>query len=124
MKYVDPGLESSLTALANTINNAFLAPMNSFSQLYREASVDVQLTNLPTVIEFCVQKKLTALNSAKASGPDGILAWLLKENVDALAPVVTDILNCSYSEARQPQSWKEADIAPVPKKSPMYDVNN
>ena len=98
--------------------------MNSFSQLSPEVPVDVQLTNLPTVTEFCVQKKLTALNSAKASRPDGILAWLLKENADLVAPVVTDILNCSYSEARLPQSWKEADIAPVPKNFPVYDVNN
>ena len=37
--------------------------------------------------------------------------------------VVIDILNCSYSEARLPQSWKEADIAPVPKQTPADDVN-
>ena len=38
--------------------------------------------------------------------------------------MVTDILNCStYSEARVPQSWKEADVAPVPKQTPVYDVN-
>ena len=33
------------------------------------------------------------------------------------------ILNCSYSEARLPQYWKEADIAPVSKQTPVYDVN-
>ena len=37
--------------------------------------------------------------------------------------MVFDILNCSYSEARLPQSWKEADIAPVPKQIPADDVN-
>ena len=37
--------------------------------------------------------------------------------------MVSDILNCSYSEARLPQSWKEADIAPVPKQTPADDVN-
>ena len=113
----------TLTALANTINNAFLAPMNSFSPLHPEASGDVQHTNPPTVTEFRVLKKLTRLNPAKASGPDGIPAWLLKENADLLVQVVGDILNCSYSEARLPQSWKEVDIAPVPKQTPEYDVN-
>ena len=37
--------------------------------------------------------------------------------------MVSDILNCSYSETRLPQSWKEADIAPVPKQTPADDVN-
>ena len=39
------------------------------------------------------------------------------------AQLVSDILNCSYSEARLPQSWKEADITPVPKQTPKDDVN-
>ena len=38
------------------------------------------------------------------------------------AQVVSDILNCSDWEARLPQSWKEADIAPVPKQTPADDV--
>ena len=37
--------------------------------------------------------------------------------------MVGDILNCSYSEAGLPQSWKEVDIAPVPKQTPVDDVN-
>ena len=123
LKLFYSGPDSSLKALANTINNAFLAPMRSFSQLHSEASDGVQHTNPPTVTEFRVLKKLTRLNPAKASGPDGIPAWLLKENADLLVQVVGDILNCSYSEARLPQSWKEVDIAPVPKQTPVDDVN-
>ena len=38
--------------------------------------------------------------------------------------MVIDVSNCSYSEARLPQSWKEADIAPVFKQTPVHDVNN
>ena len=57
LKHIDPGLDSSLTVLANTINNAFLAPMNSFSPLHTKASGDVQHTNLPTVTEFWVLKE-------------------------------------------------------------------
>ena len=84
LKRFDSGPESSLKALANTINNAFLAPMNSFSPLHLEASGDVQHTNPSTVTEFRVLKKLTRLNPCKASRPDGIPAWLLKENADIL----------------------------------------
>ena len=120
LKLFDSGPDSSLKALANTVNNAFLVPMNSFYPLHPEASGDVQHTKPPTVTEFRVLKKLTRLNPAKASGPDGIPTCLLKENT---AQVVIDILNCSQSEARLPQSWKEADIAPVLKQTPADDVN-
>ena len=61
---IDSGPDSSLTVLANTINNAFLAPMNSFSPLHPKASGAVQHINPPTVTEFWVLKKLTGLNPA------------------------------------------------------------
>ena len=57
LKLFDSGSDSSLTALANTINNAFLAPMNSFSALHPEASGDVQHTNLPTVTDRVLGSK-------------------------------------------------------------------
>ena len=37
--------------------------------------------------------------------------------------MVTDILNCLYSEAWLSRSCTEADIAPVPKQTPVCDVN-
>ena len=97
--------------------------MNSFTPLDPRISVAVQYTDTPTVSEFCVLKKLIALNPVKASGPDGVPAWFLKENADLLAPVVTDILNCSYLEACLPQSWKLANVAPIPKQTLVYDAN-
>ena len=113
----------TLTALANTINNAFLAPMNSFSPLHPEASGDVQHTNPPTVTEFSVLKKLPVLIRLKPQGRTAYLRAFWKKEGRHTAQVVIDVSNCSYSEARLPQSWKEADIAPVPKQTPVYDVN-
>ena len=49
LKHIDSGPDSSLTTLANTINNELLAPMNSLSPLHPEASDDVHHTNPPTV---------------------------------------------------------------------------
>ena len=34
----------------------------------------------------------------KASGPDGIPSWVIKENADLLAAPVADILNSSFLE--------------------------
>ena len=42
LKLFDSGPGSSLKALANTINNVFLAPVNSFSPLHPVAPGDVQ----------------------------------------------------------------------------------
>ena len=123
LRHVDPGHNSGPTALANTVNEAFLAPIRTFAPLAQDATSDVCYPNPPLVSELCVLKKLSALNPAKSSGPDMIPSWLLKENADLLAQVVTDIMNCSFAEARLPQSWKHADIVPIPKRVPVYDVN-
>ena len=50
-------------------------------------------------------------------------SWLLKENADLLALPISNILNCSFREARLPQSWKKADITPIPKQKPVHDVS-
>ena len=73
LKRLDSLPDSSLKALANTINNAFLALMNSFSPLHPEASGDVQHANPPTVTEFSVLKKLPVLIRLK---PQGRTAYL------------------------------------------------
>ena len=70
-----------------------------------------------------VYLSLASLNCRKASGPDGIPAWLLKENADILAETVTDTLNCSYAEGRIPPTWKAADVVPIPKQKPVKEVN-
>jgi hypothetical protein len=60
---------------------------------------------------------LSTLNARKATCPDGIPAWVLKENADILASSVADIINSSYKEAHLPESWKKADITPIPKQN-------
>ena len=47
----------------------------------------------------------------------------MKENADLLALPISNILNCSFREARLPQSWKKADITPIPKQKPVHDVS-
>jgi hypothetical protein len=123
LKHIDAGRNSSLENLANIVNNTFLAPMDLFTPLAPSWPPDVHPDNSPSVTEYCVFEKLALLNPHKASGPDNVPAWLLKENADILAPVMTDILNSSYSEAQLPSSWKQADITPIPKSTPVYDIN-
>ena len=114
---------SSLTVLADTVNEAFLEPMSTFMPLGPVSTADARYSSPPSVSEYRVLKKLSVLNPAKSSGPDMKPFWLSEENEDLLAPAVTDIINCSFGEARLPQSWKHADIVPIPKQMPVYDVN-
>jgi hypothetical protein len=74
--------------------------------------------------EFSVNKKLSTLNPTKATGPDGIRSWLLKDNADIFAAPVSNILNRSFLEARLPSSWKFANVSPIPKQKPILDVNS
>ena len=121
----------SPTDLANHVNTAFLAPTESFEPLtynpFRDSSVP-SLDNsasdeVPVASELSVLQKLSTLNTTKAQGPDGIPGWLLKDNADLLKEPVTEILNISYFENCLPSSWKEADVVPVPKQTPIKDVN-
>ena len=85
-------------------------------------------TNAPAspplkVTTDAVFQKLSTLSPYKAHGADRIPNWILKENADLISQPVSDILNCSYRKCRLPQSWKEANVVPVPKQKPVKDVN-
>lgn len=53
------------------------------------------------------------LNRIKAYGYDGILGWVLKENVDFLVGSIVDIFNLLYRESRFFLLWKEVDVVSV-----------
>ena len=110
--------------LANIINQTFLEPMKAFdplqSNFINRGTVENQ--SLCTS-EFYVFKLLPNLNSNKASGPEGIPAWILKENAGILASPVSKILDLSYKEARLPSIWKHANIIPILKEKPVHEVN-
>ena len=116
---------SSLSGLgqANAINSAFLEPLQAYK--LNEPLAHFPLEDTPkflTVSEERVQKVLANLNQSKASGPDNVLNWLLKEYSDILAFPITQILNASYREQRLPTIWKMADVSSLPKKKPVLDL--
>ena len=73
----------------------------------------------PTQSDICsigeMKLALTQLDPRKASGPDGIPTWLLKEQAEDLAPVITHLANCSYQQGCVPDVWKESNVCPIPK---------
>ena len=117
---MDCGSENNPTELedlANMINKTFLEPTKDFDALLPKTGDDIPIEDIRPyhVSEMSVSKKLANLIKTKATGPDGISAWLLKENSDIVGAPISDILNSSYQEASLPRSWKCADIGPIPK---------
>lgn len=120
LQHIDCGQEESTpNNLASVINKAFLSPMSEFTPLPPiSAAGDTDSESELIVTEEFVLKKLAVLNPTKASGPDSIPSWLLKENADILTRPITTIMksmNSTFCEAGVPQSWKKADI--IPRKS-------
>ncbi|RVE54134.1 hypothetical protein evm_001257 [Chilo suppressalis] len=68
-----------------------------------------------------VRVELQSLDVRKASGPDGIPAVILKKCAAELSPVLTRLYQCSYSLGRVPETWRDANVRPVPKKGDRSD---
>ena len=66
--------------------------------------------------------KLGHLSVTKASGPDQLPNWVLRDFCDILAPPVTSIANNSLRQRLVPPLWKCADVCAIPKVSPPASV--
>jgi hypothetical protein len=62
------------------------------------------------------------LNSTKAQGPDGVPAWLLKENAYCLAEPITDILTVPSGKAVCHHHEKELTMFPSQKKNQLKNL--
>ena len=109
--------------IANVINKAFLEPLDDYNLATPLPSLPLEdNSTFPVVSEERIFKLLSHLNPAKASGPDDISNWILKEHADLLALPVTTIISKSFQEQQLPNRWKCADVTPLPKKQPVEDL--
>ena len=120
---------SNLTKIeqANEINKAFLGPLEEYRLQCSLPRLSLTETSIyPEVSEIRVQNVLSKLPTNRASGPDKLPNWVLKEYSYVLALPITLILNASYREQRVPIDWKMANITPLPKtkivKDPKKDL--
>ena len=58
---------------------------------------------------------LNALDTSKASGPDGISGKMLKSTAPSITPVLTKLFNLSMRTGIVPTAWKTSAVVPVPK---------
>ena len=60
---------------------------------------------------------LHTLKPNKATGGDGVPARLLRGLSDEIGPALANLINNTLLTRRVPQSWRQATVTPVPKKS-------
>lgn len=115
--------ELSPNDLANAINDAFLEPLLEYRlhQLLTRLPTDEISSKFPDTSELRIHKLLSKLTLSKASGPDDVPNWLLREYADPLAYPVSKIISASFVEQRLPHTRKLANVSPLPKKKPVND---
>ena len=67
---------------------------------------------------------LRNINKKKASGPDGISCWVLKEAEEEIAPFLQFIFNQSLTTSQVPGDWKCANVTTVFKKGSKKEACN
>ena len=60
-----------------------------------------------------VKESLNKLDVRKATRPDEVSGWILKDVVSNLQRNCNSIMSASLSEGRVPQDWKRANIVPI-----------
>ena len=80
--------------------------------------------SLNPVSENFVRDQLRQLKPNKAIGLDKVSSRLLKDSADVIAPVLTNIINCSFRNKSFPQSWKSAKVMALFKNSDADNCDN
>jgi len=74
--------------------------------------------------EPTVRRHLSRLEVAKATGPDGIPARVLKECATELAGPLTRLFSLCFRLGIQPTLWKVANVVPIHKKASRSAMKN
>jgi hypothetical protein len=110
-------LFSNATDAVNSINvrfGQFFGSSTSFDKFPVIKCENVEICN-----ETIVYNLLSRLETDKAMGSDMIPPVLLKLTAVELCRPLCHIFNLSFRHACIPQTWKIADVCPVPKTSPV-----
>ena len=86
--------------------------------------VSSALINFTPVMQHEVESMLKSLNTAKASGSDGVPPCFLKHCSAYLAPTLTLIINESLATGIVPDIFKVANVCPLFKNGDPYNARN
>ena len=114
---------SKLTELLNDAFASVSAPLTPIAPSDNFAPPTGHLEDKYIVPIDAVKKQLAGVKCSKASGPDDIPNWLLKDNAGTLGAPVACIINSSLREGYVPPLWKSADVCPLPKVSQPTNIH-
>ena len=109
---------------ANLFNSYF------YDQFSEESNYEISIdwsNDQSFDINFCpslIRNLLSAINSNKACGPDGIHGKILKNCAVGLAQPLSSLFQLSYNSGIIPWDWKFANVVPVHKKGSKENVEN
>ena len=84
--------------------------------------VDGQLPDEYVIDLATTLQAIRKVKTNKATGPDNVPAWILKNHAGILAGPLTAIFNGSLREGILPETWKSANVIPVPKVNPPNTI--
>ena len=117
--------------MATHINQSFLSVTQPLPPLSQLENVETDFAAVNEILSKyyispeSVYVKLSNLKRGKASGPDNLPSWILKDFAMELSSPVAEIFNyASILERIVPDSWKEADVIPIPKSVSVKEIEN
>ena len=85
-------------------------------------TVNEELSDQYVINVFTTLKALDSVKIIKATGPDNIPAWVLRNHANVLAPPLTAIFNKSLREGVLHMELKMANVLPLPKTNPPASI--
>ena len=117
--------DGNVELLASKMNDFFVSDSEHLLRLDRNnEAFDVE-GQLPDEYVIDLTTTLQAIRNVKtnkATGPGNVPAWILKNHANIVAGPLTAISNSSLRECIIPDTWKSANVIPVPKVNPPNTI--
>ncbi len=112
----DKTTDGNVELLASKMNDFFVSVSEHLPRLDRNNEafdVDDQLPDEYVIDLTTTLQALRKVKTNKATGPDNISAWILRNHANILAGPLTAIFNSSLPEGIIPDTWKSGNVIPV-----------
>ena len=115
-----------LSRLAEDINEFFVSLCHDMPPLIDVNNYNmIECERVPAKYVISVENvenQLSRLNTKKATGPDNIPTWVLRDFCQVLAGPVACLWNSSIREGKISNVWKSAYVSPLPKVTLALEV--
>ena len=115
-----------LSPLAEDINEFFVSlchDMPPLTDVNNYSVIECESVSAKYIISVeNVEKQLSWLNTKKATGPDNIPTWVLRDFCQVLAGPTACLWNSSIREGKISNIWKSPYVSPLPKVTPALEV--